>query len=181
MLSPALRDMLDQKAETFSLDYVDTRIGTGPLAQPHLWYTVHYTGYLTDGTKFDSSVDRGEPISFPYGGHHVIEGWDTGFEGMHIGGKRRLFVPYELGYGEAAHGPIPPHSWLIFDLELIAQSDTQPAPPKPPTPPAGPNGAPGAAVPKSPAGAAGTLPVSPTTPATSTQPAQPSTTAPPKN
>ena len=76
-----------------SLGYVDTEIGTGPLAQPHKWYTVHYTGYLMNGTKFDSSVDRGEPISFPYGAHRVIEGWDTGFEGMHVGGKRRLKHP----------------------------------------------------------------------------------------
>ncbi len=97
MVSPALREILNQKAETFSLDYVDTKVGTGPLAEPHMWYTVHYTGYLVDGTKFDSSVDRGQPISFPYGAHRVIEGWDTGFEGMRIGGKRRLYVPYQLG------------------------------------------------------------------------------------
>jgi peptidylprolyl isomerase len=173
MLSPALRDMLDQKAETFSLDYIDTRAGTGPLAEPHKWYTVHYTGYLPNGTKFDSSVDRGEPISFPYGAHRVIEGWDTGFDGMRVGGKRRLFVPYQLGYGETAHGPIPPHSWLVFDLELIAQSDTQPAQPKPPTPPAGPNGAAapaGTPEPGSPAGAGAPPPVNSTTPSTSTQP-----------
>ena len=181
MLSPAVRDLLDQKAETFSLDFVDIRVGTGPLAQPHKWYTVHYTGYLPDGTKFDSSVDRGEPISFPYGAHRVIEGWDTGFDGMHVGGKRRLYVPYQLGYGENGHGPIPARSWLIFDLELIAQSDAQPAPAKPPTPPAGPNGAAGAPAPKSPAGAGNPPPVNPTTPSSSTQPAQPSTTTPPKN
>ena len=178
MLSPALHEMLDQKSETFSLDYVDTRVGTGPLAEPHKWYTVHYTGYLLDGTKFDSSVDRGEPISFPYGAHRVIEGWDTGFDGMHVGGKRRLFVPYQLGYGETAHGPIPPRSWLVFDLELVAQSDSQPAPPKPPTPPAAPNGAAAPPEPKSPAGAAAPPPVSSTTPSS---PAQPSTTAEPKN
>lgn len=180
MLSPAVRDLLNQKPETFSLSFVDTKIGTGPLAEPHKWYTVHYTGYLPDGTKFDSSVDRGEPISFPYGAHRVIEGWDTGFDGMHVGGKRRLFVPYELGYGETAHGPIPPRSWLVFDVELIAQSDTQPAPPKPPTPPASPSGATAAPEPKSPAGAAGSPPVNPTTPSTSTQPAQPSTSSQPK-
>ena len=125
--------MLDQKPETFSLVYVDTKVGTGPLAEPHKWYTVHYTGYLPDGTKFDSSVDRGQPISFPYGAHRVIEGWDTGFEGMRIGGKRRLFVPYQLGYGENGHQPDPAKAELVFDVELIAQSDTQPAPPKPPT------------------------------------------------
>jgi peptidylprolyl isomerase len=165
--------MLDQKSETFSLDFVDTKVGTGPVAQPHKWFTVHYTGYLPDGTKFDSSVDRGEPISFPYGAHRVIEGWDTGFDGMHVGGKRRLFVPYQLGYGETAHGPIPPRSWLVFDLELIAQGDAQPAPAKPPTPPAGPNGAAPTPVPTTPAGAAGPPPVNPTTPSSSTQPTQP--------
>src|SRR5215472_10269981 len=179
MLSPAVRDLLDQKAETFSLDYVDTKVGTGPLAQPHKWYTVHYTGYLIDGTKFDSSVDRGEPISFPYGAHRVIEGWDTGFEGMHIGGKRRLYVPYQLAYGENGHQQIPAKSELVFDVELISQSDTQPAPPKPPTPPAG-AAQPGAAAPAPEAkptlaGTAAPPPVNSTTPSASTQPAQPST------
>lgn len=185
MVSPALRELLDQKAETFSLDYVDTKVGTGPLAEPHKWYTVHYTGYLLDGTKFDSSVDRGEPISFPYGAHRVIEGWDTGFEGMRIGGKRRLYVPYQLAYGENGQRQIPAKSELIFDVELIAQSDNQPAPPKPPTPPAGAN-QPGAAAaqPKpatTPAGTTAPPPVNSTTPSSSTQPAQPSTTAEPKN
>lgn len=183
LLSPQLREMLDEKPSTFSLIYVDTKIGTGELAQAHKWYTVHYTGYLPDGTKFDSSVDRGEPISFPYGGHRVIEGWDTGFEGMHIGGKRRLYVPYELGYGENGRAPIPPRSPLIFDVELLAQSDTQPS--KPAGPPARPlpqsNGArPGAAPATSPAGAAAPPPVNSSTPSSSTQPTQPSTTAQPK-
>jgi peptidylprolyl isomerase len=169
--------LLDQKPETFSLDYVDTKLGTGPRAEPHKWYTVHYTGYLVDGTKFDSSVDRGQPISFPYGAHRVIEGWDTGFEGMRIGGKRRLYVPYQLGYGDNGHQQIPAKAELVFDVELVAQSDAQPAPPKPPTPPAGatPPGAP------SPAGSAAPPPVNPTTPSSSTQPAQPSTSAEPKN
>jgi peptidylprolyl isomerase len=184
MVDPALRQLLDQKPETFSLDYVDTKVGTGPLAQPHKWFTVHYTGYLLDGTKFDSSVDRGQPISFPYGAHRVIEGWDTGFEGMHIGGKRRLYVPYQLGYGENGHQQIPAKAELVFDVELISQSDAQPAPPKPPTPPAGAN-QPGAETPApkpmpSPAGTASPPPVNPTTPSSSTQPPQPSTTTPPK-
>lgn len=177
MLSPEVRQLLNQKPETFSLAYVDTKVGTGPLAAPHKWYTVHYTGYLTDGTKFDSSVDRGQPISFPYGAHRVIEGWDTGFEGMRLGGKRRLYVPYELGYGENGHQQIPPKAALIFDVELIAQGDAQPTPPKPPTPPAG------AAQPGevTPGGTASPAPVNPTTPSSSTQPAQPSTTTQPKN
>lgn len=180
MVSPSLRAMLDQKAETFSLDYVDTKVGTGPLAEAHKWYTVHYTGYLLDGTKFDSSVDRGEPISFPYGAHRVIEGWDTGFEGMRIGGKRRLYVPYQLAYGEQGHQQIPPKAELVFDVELIAQNDNQPTPPKPPTPPTQPTPPAGAATQPSPAGTTAPPPVNATTPSSSTQPAQPSTTTEPK-
>jgi peptidylprolyl isomerase len=190
LLSPALRTMLDQRPETFSLDYVDTKVGTGPLAEAHKWYTVHYSGYLLDGTRFDSSVERGEPISFPYGAHRVIEGWDTGFEGMHVGGKRRLYVPYQLGYGENVHNQIPAKAELVFDLELIAQSDTQPTPPKRPVPegaPGGrlpdsmthPNGAAGTPKP-SPAGTAAPPPVTSTTPSGSTQPAKPSSSSEPK-
>jgi len=126
----------------YELTWIDTKIGTGELAAPKKWYTVHYTGYLLDGTKFDSSVDRNEPITFPYGAHRVITGWDTGFEGMHVGGKRRLFVPYQLAYGEAGRPPvIPEKAELVFDVELISQSDTPPAPKTPPTPPAPPAGA----------------------------------------
>jgi peptidylprolyl isomerase len=132
---PGLSDALGIETTSFSLIYVDTKIGTGPAALPHKFYSIHYTGYLTDGTKFDSSVDRGEPITIEYGQHQVIPGWDTGFDGMHIGGKRRLFIPYQLAYGAAAHGPIPARSELIFDVELVSQSDTPPAPKLPPTPP----------------------------------------------
>jgi peptidylprolyl isomerase len=128
----------------YAIKYIDIKIGTGPLAQPHKFYTVHYTGWFPNGTKFDSSVDRGTPFTFPYGAHRVITGWDTGFEGMHVGGKRRLFVPYQLAYGELGNPPhMPAKANLIFDVELISQSDTppeqprQPAPPPaPPTPPA---------------------------------------------
>ena len=126
-----LRETLGIESNSFSLIYVDTKIGTGPLALPHKWYTIHYTGYLTDGTKFDSSVDRGEPLPVEYGEHQVIPGWDTGFDGMHIGGKRRLFTPYQLAYGATARGPIPARSELIFDVELLSQSDTAPAPKTP--------------------------------------------------
>jgi peptidylprolyl isomerase len=119
----------------YALRYVDTVIGAGDLAEPHKFYTVHYTGWLTDGTKFDSSVDRATPITFAYGARQVIPGWDTGFEGMHVGGKRRLFIPYQLAYGAAGRPPIiPAKADLIFDLELISQSDTPPAPPKPTEP-----------------------------------------------
>ena len=85
-----------------------------------MYYTVNYTGYLVDGTKFDSSEGK-EPITFPYGAHRVIQGWDTGFEGMHVGGKRRLFVPYQLAYGEAGRPPvIPAKAELVFDVELVS-------------------------------------------------------------
>jgi peptidylprolyl isomerase len=123
----------------YSLRYVDTVIGTGPLAEPRKFYTVHYTGWLTDGTKFDSSVDRGTPITFPYGAHQVIPGWDTGFQGMHVGGKRRLYIPYQLAYGETGRPPvIPAKSDLIFDIELVGQSDTPPQPKPAPAPPSDP-------------------------------------------
>ena len=109
--------------ESYSLDYVDIRVGTGPIAVLHKWITVHYTGYLMDGTKFDSSLDRGEPIVFPYSDGRVIVGWDTGFAGMRVGGKRRLFIPSQLAYGADAKGLIPANAALIFDVEFIGQSD----------------------------------------------------------
>ena len=170
MVSPEVRDALSGGTSTFSLDYVDTKVGTGPVAQAGKFLTVHYTGYLVDGTKFDSSVDRGDPISFPYGQHRVIEGWDTGFEGMHIGGKRRLFIPYQLAYGEAGKPPtIPAKSELVFDVELISQSDTAPAPKTPPPPATGARTPPpaGAATPQPAAAAA----AKPATPPPATQPA----------
>jgi peptidylprolyl isomerase len=170
-------------AAEYSLTYIDTKIGDGELAQPHQWYTVRYTGYLPDGTKFDSSYDHpgAEPLSFPYGAHQVITGWDTGFEGMHIGGKRRIFVPYQLAYGELGRPPvIPPRTMLIFDVELVAQSPTRPVPP-PATPPAAKPAPEAKPAPPSPAGAAAPPPVTSTTPATSTQPQQPASSTPPKN
>lgn len=133
----------------YALRYIDIEIGTGPVAEAQKFYTVHYTGWFTDGTKFDSSHDHpgGEPIVFPYGGHRVIAGWDTGFQGMHVGGKRRLYIPYQLAYGETGRPPvIPAKADLIFDVELVAQSDTPPepaaapaAPPKPAAPPTPPS------------------------------------------
>jgi peptidylprolyl isomerase len=124
----------------YALRYIDTVVGTGPLAESRKYYTVHYTGWLTDGTKFDSSVDRGTPITFPYGARQVIPGWDTGFEGMHVGGKRRLFIPYQLAYGESGRPPvIPAKADLIFDIELVDQSDTPPQPKPAPAPPTAPD------------------------------------------
>ena len=119
----------------YALRYVDLKEGTGELAKPGMFYTVHYTGWLTDGTKFDSSLDRGEPIIFRIGTRRVIIGWDTGFEGMHVGGKRRLLIPYQLAYGESGRPPvIPAKADLIFDLELLAQSENMPQQPAPPAP-----------------------------------------------
>jgi peptidylprolyl isomerase len=134
---PGVPKVVGTPKPLYSLRYVDTVIGTGPLAEPHKFYTVHYTGWLTDGTKFDSSLDHPgkEPFTFPYGGHRVIPAWDTGFQGMHVGGKRRIYVPYQLAYGETGHPPvIPAKSDLIFDIELISQSDTPPQPKPAPAP-----------------------------------------------
>lgn len=126
---PALAPAAGCPKALYTLSYIDTEIGTGELAQQRKWYTVHYTGYLPDGTKFDSSFDHpgSEPITFPYGAHQVIPGWDTGFEGMHVGGKRRLFIPYQLAYGENGRPPvIPAKAQLIFDVQLVGMSDTPP-------------------------------------------------------
>jgi peptidylprolyl isomerase len=128
----------DGKVESaFALRYIDMKTGDGAEAQPGQFYTVHYTGWLaSDGTKFDSSFDRNEPITFQQGVRGVIPGWDYGFTGMHVGGKRRLFIPYQLAYGERGRPPvIAPKSDLIFDIELLAASDTEPPPPPPPAAP----------------------------------------------
>jgi peptidylprolyl isomerase len=124
----------------YVMRYQDIKVGTGDLAEPGWVYSVHYTGWLgSDGTKFDSSVDRGQPIQFQQGIKRVITGWDQGFEGMHVGGKRRLFIPYQLAYGEKGRPPvIPPKADLIFDVELVDQLNPNAPPPQPPTQPAAP-------------------------------------------
>jgi uncharacterized damage-inducible protein DinB len=114
--------------ENLNMHYIDIAVGTGAKAAPGKQYTVHYTGWLRNGTKFDSSVDRNEPLKFVQGRRLVISGWEVGFEGMQVGGKRRLFIPYQLAYGEAGQGPIPPKSELIFDVELLGVADVPPAP-----------------------------------------------------
>ena len=102
------------------LKYVDLVAGTGREATAGNQVSVHYTGWLTNGTKFDSSVDRKEPFSFPLGAGRVIKGWDEGVAGMKVGGKRKLTIPSQLGYGaRGAGGVIPPNATLVFDVELL--------------------------------------------------------------
>ena len=101
------------------LQYIDVEVGTGESPKPGQMVRVHYTGVLENGTKFDSSVDRNEPFEFPIGQGRVIKGWDEGVLTMKIGGKRKLVIPADLGYGSRGIGPIPPNSTLIFDVELL--------------------------------------------------------------
>jgi peptidylprolyl isomerase len=117
----------------FALQHIDFAVGTGAPVEPKKCIYANYTGWLTNGKKFDSSRDTTPdgkprtPINFPQSFRRVIAGWDLGFEGMHVGGKRRLIIPYQLGYGEAGRPPlIPPKSELIFDVELMAVADTLP-------------------------------------------------------
>jgi FKBP-type peptidyl-prolyl cis-trans isomerase len=103
------------------LQYWDIKVGTGATATAGHSVSVHYTGWLTDGKKFDSSVDRGQPFTFNLGAGQVIKGWDEGVAGMKIGGKRQLRIPPELGYGSrGAGGVIPANATLIFDVELLS-------------------------------------------------------------
>ncbi len=96
-------------------------LGEGAEAQAGNMVSVHYSGFLANGSKFDSSVDRNEPFDFPLGRGHVIRGWDEGVAGMKVGGKRKLTIPPELGYGaRGAGGVIPPNATLVFDVELLA-------------------------------------------------------------
>ena len=102
------------------LQYIDTKAGTGQTPKSGQRVTVHYTGTLQDGTKFDSSVDRGQPFTFTIGVGEVIRGWDEGVSTMKEGGKRQLIIPANLGYGTRGAGSaIPPNATLIFDVELI--------------------------------------------------------------
>jgi peptidylprolyl isomerase len=184
----------------FALRYQDFKVGTGAPAEPGKLYKVHYTGWLAaDGKKFDSSFDHRrpvldkdgkpendadgkpklgepEPIQFPQGRRGVIPGWDQGFEGMKVGGKRRLFIPYQLAYGELGRPPvIPPKADLIFDIELVDVTDApaqrmpggpggRPMPPRPAAP-----ASPGA----TPAPPTGTNPSAPATPAPGAKPTDP--------
>jgi uncharacterized damage-inducible protein DinB len=123
---PKMPDTVPQIAgkvtEQATLRYIDIQPGDGDTAVPGQQYTVHYTGWLRDGTKFDSSEGK-DPLKFVQGHRDVIAGFDVGFEGMKVGGKRRIFIPYQLAYGNQQRGKIPPKSELIFDLELVAVKD----------------------------------------------------------
>ena len=104
------------------LQYWDIKAGTGPTAQRGEKVTVDYTGWLTSGKKFDSSVGTGKPFQFTLGEGQVIQGWDEGIQGMKVGGKRQLRIPPQLGYGPTGTpgGPIPPNATLIFDVRLVS-------------------------------------------------------------
>jgi len=202
----------------FALRYEEIKVGTGPIAEPHKVYRVKYTGWLAaDGRKFDSSDDHpaepvydsslnqvqgpdgkpkmeaGQPMLFIQGRPGMISGWDLGFGGMHVGGKRRLFIPYQMAYGETGrpntnpkNPGIPPKADLIFDIELVEMMEmpAQPAPPARPGMPrpapltphpgagAQPNTAPAPSATPAPPPST-TVPPQPATPPQSTAPAQP--------
>jgi peptidylprolyl isomerase len=110
---------IDTNSDSPKLGINDTTIGDGATATSGDLLVAHYVGTLDDGTKFDSSRDRGVPIEFTLGAGQVIAGWDQGLQGMQVGGVRVLTIPPELGYGADAVGPIPPNSTLIFEIELL--------------------------------------------------------------
>ena len=102
------------------LKYVDVKVGDGDVAKKGDTVSVHYTGWLKDGKKFDSSKDRGKPFEFPLGAGRVIKGWDEGVAGMKVGGTRKLIIPPDLGYGARGAGNvIPPNAELTFEVELL--------------------------------------------------------------
>jgi peptidylprolyl isomerase len=139
---PAPPPVAGEVRTQFAMRYVDMQSGSGALAEPGKCFYVQYTGWLTDGTKFDSSRDTTRegkprtPLAFEQGKRTVIAGWDAGFEGMRVGARRRLIIPYQLAYGEKGRPPvIPPKATLVFDVELMDVRDA-PAATRPPDPPA---------------------------------------------
>lgn len=121
--SPANAGTIGDTAVT-ELKIEDLKVGDGKEAVAGKTVSVHYTGTLVDGKKFDSSVDRGQPFLFPLGQGRVIQGWDKGVQGMKVGGKRKLTIPPAMGYGaQGAGGVIPPNATLLFDVELLEVKD----------------------------------------------------------
>lgn len=119
---PAATNNLNQPIQNnmpTELEIKDVVVGTGAEAKAGDTVSVHYTGTFIDGTKFDSSVDRGQPFDFKLGAGMVIPGWDQGVAGMKVGGKRKLVIPSDLAYGPNDYGPIPGGSTLLFDVELL--------------------------------------------------------------
>jgi peptidylprolyl isomerase len=121
--------------EMYALRYTDIVTGSGALAEAEKCLYAHYTGWLVDGKKFDSSRDTTAdgkprmPLPFRQGARQVIAGWDSGFEGMQVGGSRRLFIPYQIAYGEKGRPPvIPAKALLVFDVELMDVKDAPPTP-----------------------------------------------------
>ena len=111
---------MSEKITDSGLKYDDITEGDGDTAEAGQMVTVHYTGWLTDGSKFDSSKDRNDPFRFKLGAGNVIRGWDEGVAGMKIGGTRKLTIPANLGYGaQGAGGVIPPNATLVFEVELL--------------------------------------------------------------
>jgi FKBP-type peptidyl-prolyl cis-trans isomerase len=118
---PSINQTEDVMKTASGLEYIEVEAGTGAQAEAGKTVSVHYTGKFQDGKVFDSSVSRGEPITFPLGAGRVIKGWDEGIALMKVGGKAQLVIPPHLAYGErGAGGVIPPNATLVFDVELVS-------------------------------------------------------------
>jgi FKBP-type peptidyl-prolyl cis-trans isomerase len=125
LLAAQMPELPGKPVDQATLRYIEIKAGDGAPAAWGKQFTVNYTGWLRDGTQFDSSIGK-KPLTFVQGRRQVIAGFDVGFEGMKIGGKRRIFIPYQLAYGEQQRGKIPPKSELIFDIELLEVKDPAP-------------------------------------------------------
>ena len=120
-LPASIPPVAGERRTAFALDYVDVAPGSGAAVEARKCIFAHYTGWLTDGTKFDSSVDRGRPFAFSLGAGKVIKGWDEGVAGMKVGGKRKLVIPGSLAYGASGvpQAGIPANAELTFEVELL--------------------------------------------------------------